>query len=153
MSKIMFINTSPNKNGHTYQIGTQLLKNTNYDVLQLSDYQISQYGNISKDDQITEIFEQLKDKDTLVIGSPVYWYTVGGILKTFIDRLYLLPESKILKGKHLYFFAQGTGPDDITINTITHLITRVATLMEMDLKYIVVDTSDGNKIINTISLK
>ena len=73
------------------------------DILQMSDYRVSQYGNVSADDQISEIFKTLEDKDTIVIGAPVYWYTVGGILKTFIDRLYMLPEAEVLKGKKLYF--------------------------------------------------
>lgn len=35
-----------------------------------------------------------KNVNTIVIGTPIYWYTVGGLLKTFIDRLYLLPKAE-----------------------------------------------------------
>lgn len=70
----------------------------------MSDYKISQYGNVSNDDQIGEIFKKIEDKEIIVIGAPIYWYTVGGILKTFIDRLYMLKEAEVLKGKKLYFF-------------------------------------------------
>lgn len=153
MNKIVFMNSSPSKNGNTFRIGEEILKNIDHDVLQMADYKISQYGQVYEDDQINEIFEYLLDKDTIVIGSPVYWYTVGGILKTFIDRLYLLPIAKTLRGKKLYFFAQGSAPDNGTIQTIEHLVSRVATLMEMDLKGVVVDSSDGQKIISTLSIK
>lgn len=153
MSKIIFMNSSPNKNGNTFRIGEELLKNIDHDILQMSDYKISQYGKVYQDDQINEIFKELENKDTIVIGTPIYWYTVGGILKTFIDRLYLLPEAKILRGKKLYLFAQGSGPDDKTKRTIEYLATRVADLMEMNLKSVVVDSSDGNKILNNINIE
>ena len=74
-----------------------------------------------------------------------------GILKTFIDRLYMLPEVNLLKGKKLYLFAQGSAPDDATKNSISFLANKVATLMEMDLIDVVLDTSDGNKFLNSIN--
>lgn len=153
MSKILFMNSSPNKNGNTYRIGEELLKNINYETMQMSDYKISQYGQIFNDDQMKEILEKTKPFDTLVIGTPVYWYTVGGILKTFIDRLYMLPEAEILKGKDLYLFAQGSSPDEATIKSITFLANRVASLMGMNLKGVVVDSSDGTKILNTLDIR
>lgn len=153
MNKIIFMNSSPNKNGNTYRIGEELLKDIPHDVLQMSDYKVSQYGNVLADDQIKDIFKLLEDKDTILIGAPVYWYTVGGILKTFIDRLYMLPEAEILKGKKLYFFAQGSAPDEGTIKTIEHLANRVAELMGMDLKNVIVDSSAGNKILNNMSIE
>ena len=103
MSKILFMNSSPNKNGNTYQIGEKLLKDVDHEVLQMADYKISQYGQVFDDDQIKEILNKIADVDTLVIGSPVYWYTIGGILKTFIDRLYMLEEAKALKNKKTIF--------------------------------------------------
>ena len=153
MNKILFMNFSPNKKGNTYRIGEKLLRNKDYEVLQIVDYQISQYGQVFEDDQISEVFEKIKDADTLVIGSPVYWYTVGGLLKTFIDRLYMLDEAKILKGKKLYLFAQGSAPSKDTENAITYLATRLCYLMEMELKGVVVDSSDGGKILNTMIIE
>lgn len=44
MNKIIFMNGSPNKDGNTYHIGERLLKHVDHDVLQMSDYRISQYG-------------------------------------------------------------------------------------------------------------
>lgn len=151
MSKIIFMNCSPNKNGNTNRIGEELLKNISHDILQMSDYKVYQYGNLYEDDQINDIFKELEDKETIVIGAPVYWYTVGGILKTFIDRLYMLPAADVLKGKKLYFFAQGSAPDEGTVKTIEHLANRVSELMKMELKSVVVDSSDGSKIISSMS--
>lgn len=150
MNKIIFMNGSPNKNGNTFRIGEALLKTTPHDVLHMVDYKIDQYGAVTEDDEIVKLLKQLEDKETIVIGAPVYWYTVGGILKTFIDRLYMLKEAEVLKGKKLYFFTQGSAPDEGTIKTIEHLASRVSQLMGMDLKSVVVDSSDGSKILSNM---
>lgn len=152
MEKIIFMNGSPNKNGNTFRIGEEILKGISHDILQMSDYKVSQYGQVYEDDEINKIFEKIKNVDTIVIGAPVYWYTVSGIVKTFIDRLYLLPEAEVLKGKNLYFFAQGSAPDEATRQSINFLATRVSELMGMNLKDVVVDSSDGNKIISTMRI-
>ena len=99
MSKILFMNVIPNKESTTNGIIEKLLKNKEYDKMQMSDYEVSQYGVIRKNVQIKEMLKVNDDYDTLVIGSPVYFYTVSGILKTFIDRLYLFPEANVLKEK------------------------------------------------------
>lgn len=150
MNKILFMNCSPNKNGNTYHIGEKILANKEHEILQMVDYKISQYGQVYEDDQIWEVFKEIEKVDTLLIGAPVYWYTVSGILKTFIDRLYMLPEAEVLKGKKLYLFAEGTAPDEATKNSIDFLANRVATLMGMELKGVITDTSDGNEIIAKI---
>ena len=152
MKKILFMNFSPNKNGNTYRIGKELLGHIDYDTLQMVDYKIHQYGQVDSGDQIKEVLNIVKDYDTVVIGSPIYWYTVGGMLKTFIDRLYMLPEADNLKDKNLYLFAQGTAPDQDTIKSITFLANRLSTHMNMNLKRVVVDSSNGRKILNNISI-
>ena len=121
MNKVLFMNCSPNKNGNTYRIGQKLLENVEHDVLQMSDYKIYQYGQVYEDDQIKDVFDKIEKVDTIVIGSPVYWYTLSGILKTFIDRFYMLDDAKKLNGKKLYLFAQGDAPDNATKKSIEFL--------------------------------
>lgn len=152
MSKVLFMNSSPNKNENTYRIGEKLLKNIPHDILHMADYKVSQYGAVYDDDKIGEILKKIEDKDIIVIGTPVYWYTVSGILKTFIDKLYMLPEAKVLNGKKLYLFAQGSALDENTKNSIVFLANRVAALMGMDLKGVVIGTSDGTEILNNMSI-
>ena len=119
----------------------------------MSDYKIYQYNQVYSDDEISKVFEIIANYDTLVIGSPVYWYTVSGILKTFIDRLYMLDEARILQGKKLYLFAQGSAPDADTVKSITFLASRVATLRHMDLQGVVVDNYSDRKIISEMHVK
>lgn len=152
MEKILFMNSSPNREGNTYRIGQELLKDKDHDVLQMVDYRISQYGQVFEDDEMIEILKEIDKYDILVIGSPVYWYTVGGMLKTFIDRLYMLPEAEALRGKKLYLFAQGSSPSQDTVKSIEFLSNRLSYLMGMELKGVVTDSSDGREILNKIQI-
>ena len=152
MEKILFMNSSPNRDGNTYRIGEELLKDKEYDVLQMADYRISQYGQVFDDDEIKEVLKEIDKYDILVIGSPVYWYTVGGMLKTFIDRLYMLPEAEALRGKKLYLFAQGSLPNQDTVKSIEFLSNRLSYLMGMESKCVVTDSSDGREILSKMKI-
>lgn len=153
MSKTLFMNASPNKDGSTVRIASSLLKDNDYDTMEMSDYNVSQFGAVRDNDQIKDMLNIIKDYDILVIGTPVYFYTVSGILKTFIDRLYLLEEAEILKDKKLYFFAQGYAPDEETEKTINYLITKMTNLFGIELKALVVDNSEGQKVLKEIEVK
>ena len=150
--KILFMNSSPNREGNTYRIGEELLKDKEHDVLQMADYRISQYGQVFDDDGMKDVLKEIDKYDILVIGSPVYWYTVGGMLKTFIDRLYMLPEAEALRGKKLYLFAQGSAPSSDTVKAIEFLSNRLSYLMGMELKGVVTDSSDGREILNKMQI-
>ena len=152
MEKILFINSSPNRDANTYRIGEELLKDKEHEVLQMADYRISQYGQVFEDDEMKDVLKEMDKYDILVIGSPVYWYTVGGMLKTFVDRLYMLPEAEALRGKKLYLFAQGSLPSSDTVKSIEFLSNRLSYLMGMELKGVVTDSSDGRKILNKMQI-
>ena len=152
MEKILFINSSPNRDANTYRIGEELLKDKEHEVLQMADYRISQYGQVFEDDEMKDVLKEMDKYDILVIGSPVYWYTVGGMLKTFIDRLYMLPEAEALRGKKLYLFAQGSLPSQDTVKSIEFLASRLSYLMGMELMGVVTDSSDGREILNKMQI-
>ena len=152
MEKILFMNSSPNRNGNTFHIGEEILRDREHEVLQMADYKVYQYGQVYDDDQIKDIFKKIEKADILVIGAPIYWYTVGGILKTFIDRLYLLPEAEKLRGKKLYVFAQGSSPSQECYDNITYLIGRLSKLMEMELKGLSIGAaSEKSKIVRELA--
>lgn len=152
MEKILFVNSSPNREGNTYRIGEELLKDKEHDVLQMADYRISQYGQVFEDYEMKDVLKEMDKYDILVIGSPVYWYTVGGMLKTFIDRLYMLPEAEALRGKKLYLFAQGSAPSSDTVKSIEFLSNRLSYLMGMELMGVVTDSSDGREILSKMKI-
>ncbi|WP_232505350.1 flavodoxin family protein [Erysipelothrix larvae] len=80
--KTLFINGSPNKNGQTYYLTHLLLKNIEFETLMLPDYRISVYGQTLSGDQFSDVYNKMKEADTIVIGSPVYWHNICGSIRT-----------------------------------------------------------------------
>ena len=93
-TKVLFINTSRDPNGNTYKMGEAFLAGVPHDTLFLNDYKIYQLGQHYDDDRLTDVLAATEQADTIVIGTPVYWHTMSGTLKTFIDRLYELDKAR-----------------------------------------------------------
>lgn len=68
LKKILFINASPNRNGNTVSCVKKALKGLEYETLHLVDYRISQYGAVTDDDQIEDVFAKIDHADILVVG-------------------------------------------------------------------------------------
>ena len=59
-------------------------------------------GKCSIKDDMKEIREKINKSDLLILASPVYWWGVTGIMKSFIDRLYFYYSpwnKKLIAGK------------------------------------------------------
>ena len=85
---VLFINGSPNKNGNTTELANTLMDGKDYRTLHLVDYKLYGYGQSFADDQFAEILESMKEADTIVIGSPVYWHSMCGLVRNLLDRFY-----------------------------------------------------------------
>ena len=83
---ILFINGSANKNGNTVRLTKKFLKDQEFKTLNLVDYKIYSYGQNFEDDQLDEVIEQMKQADTIVIGSPLYWHSMSGAIRNVLDR-------------------------------------------------------------------
>lgn len=59
-------------------------------------------GCVQKDD-MQKLYPRLKEADSLLIAGPVYWFTICGQVKLFMDRLYALGADNYaaLKGKRI----------------------------------------------------
>lgn len=125
--KILFINSSPEKNGNTEQLAKTLLAGKEYETLQLTDYRINTFGQTLPGDQFDEILEKMKEADTVVIGSPVYWHNLSGALRTLLDRFYGPVAPGSLKGD-LYFLFQGAAPEDWMLKAGEYTMNRFASL-------------------------
>lgn len=110
MKQILFVNGSPNRNGHTAAMAKRLLAGKDYETLNLIDYKIYPLGQIFEDDQFESVMQKMQEADVLVMGSPVYWHSMTGQFRTMLDRIYESPLRRLLKGKELYFLFQGAGP-------------------------------------------
>ncbi len=101
--KVLIINGSLRVRGNTDTLVTSLLegaKNTGVTVRQyfLRDQKVADcrgcyfcYKNsrCAIKDDMQEIHGAIQGSDLLVLASPLYWWGVTGLMKTFIDRLYL----------------------------------------------------------------
>lgn len=77
------------------------------------------YGKINDtDDFLPTIKHIIETSDVLLFLSPIYWYTMSGILKTFLDRFTDLlksekPLGRQLRGKYLGYL---TSSNDVNID-------------------------------------
>ncbi len=119
---ILFINGSPNKNGNTAKLAAKLLTGKEYETLELVDYKLYAYGQKFEDDQFSEILEKMKEADTIVIGSPVYWHNMCGAVRNLLDRFYGPVSSGELSGRKFAFIFQGgcTGAVDAGKSRVYH---------------------------------
>lgn len=100
---ILFINGSPNKNGNTAGLAETLVNGKTYQTLNLVDYKVYGYGQNFEDDQFDQIVEKMKEADTVVMGSPVYWYNMSRFARMYgmeyVGMATNTGEAKALSGK------------------------------------------------------
>ena len=89
MPKIIIIKGSSRKNGNTHKVVEALLDRLEATYIDLQDYQISYYDYEHKnsEDDFLIIAEKMVQYDYIIFATPIYWYTMSAIMKTFFDRL------------------------------------------------------------------
>ena len=90
LMKKLIILGSARSDGETKKLVTKLATQTGWDVIDLNNYNISNYDydhNNRNDDFLPLMRNILPKYDTLILATPVYWYAMSGIMKTFFDRL------------------------------------------------------------------
>jgi multimeric flavodoxin WrbA len=104
--KMIAINGSPRKNGNTGTLLKSALEGAESEgaqteIIHLYDLTYKgciscfackltggkSYGKCALQDDLTPVFEKIKQADALVIGSPVYLSDVTGALRSFLERL------------------------------------------------------------------
>ena len=128
---ILFINGSPEKKGNTAALGEELLKDKEYEILNLADYRINTYGQELPGDQFNEVLTKIKEAETLVIGSPVYWHNLSGAVRTLLDRFYGPVSQGELSGRKLFFLFQGAAPEKWMLEAGEYTMNRFASLYAM----------------------
>lgn len=87
--KTVVIVGSSRTDGNTARIVTELIKQSEWDIINLNEYNFSYYDYEHKNshDDYLPLIRQIIDKyDTLIFATPVYWYAMSGIMKVFFDR-------------------------------------------------------------------
>lgn len=100
--------------GNTKKIANAIKNNLNCDILEVTpkipfsnDYDevVAEYQNNSIKDKSIEINDigiDLKEYDKIIIGSPVWWYTICPVITSFFKKY-------DLSGKKIYPFATNAG--------------------------------------------
>lgn len=113
--KILIISSSPRKNGNSdllcdefkrgaidkgHQVEKIFLSDKNIEYCD-SCYRCQTDMVCQKKDDMKEILDKLMKADIIVLSSPVYFYSICGQLKTFMDRC--LVQWKEIKDKEFYY--------------------------------------------------
>lgn len=89
MSKTVIILGSARSNGDTAKVVSQFIEVSQFNSIDLLDYEISQYDydHNNRDDAFIPLMREIISKyDNLIFATPVYWYTMSGVMKMFLDR-------------------------------------------------------------------
>ena len=143
---ILFINGSPNKNGNTAALAAELLKDHEYVTLNLTDYTIGAYGQNLPGDGLDAVIGAMKQADTIVIGSPLYWHNICGGVRNVLDRFYGKVEDGELSGRKLYFVFQGAAPEKWMLDAGEYTMKRFAGLYGMTYGGMAASKADAAKL-------
>ena len=132
MSKqILIIKGSPRKNGNTSALADSFVKGAseNENIITeviLKDKTIGDCvgcgacqrnrGICVQKDDMTEIYEEMKKADIIVLASPVYFYTWTSLMKRMIDRTFAV--ESILMNKKFYLISAGAAPEEKYMQTM-----------------------------------
>lgn len=109
MKNKLIIKGSSNRNGNTQKVVEYLNKNNDFDVIDLLDKKIGQFDYEFKnhaDDFLPMMEKVTAQYEVIIFATPVYWYSMSGIMKAFFDRLsdllhYRKELGRTLRGKSL----------------------------------------------------
>lgn len=104
MSKqVIIISSSPRKGGNSDVLCDEFVKGAveagnNIEKIFLRDKKINyctgcgfcnsnDYTKCAQNDDMNEILDKLQEADTIVFATPIYFYSISGQMKTFIDRI------------------------------------------------------------------
>ena len=147
---ILFINGSPNKNGNTAKLAAKLLEGRTYHTIDLVNYKLYSYGQNFEDDQFVEIVDAMKEADTVIIGSPVYWHNMSGAIRNLIDRFYGPVSQGALKGRKFAFLLQGAAPEGWMLEKAEYTMSRFARMYGMDYVGMVTCSDEAEKLAKEI---
>lgn len=104
--------------GNSYQIAEIFKERFNAKIINLKTRKIGSYSyeNENGADDFLPTMREIVEHDTIIFITPVYWYSMSGIMKNFFDRitdcLKIDKETgRKLKGKNM--FAVSCGSDEI----------------------------------------
>ncbi|SHG19595.1 flavodoxin family protein [Flagellimonas flava] len=90
MKKGIIVLGSSNSKGNTQKICSYVSTLTDYPIIDLKQKNIAEfdYEFRNRNDDFHPLIQEIVDNYELIIfATPVYWYNMSGIMKTFFDRI------------------------------------------------------------------
>lgn len=147
---ILFINGSPNHHGNTASLAVALLKDKEYETLNLTDYTIGAYGQQLPGDGLDAVVAAMEKANTIVIGSPLYWHNICGSVRNVLDRFYGRVQNGGLSGRRLYFVFQGAAPEKWMLEAGEYTMKRFAVLYGMSYGGMATNKAEAEKLNKTL---
>lgn len=74
--------------GETLKAVQEVIKGKNIDIVDLQKLNIGyyDYSGGNRHDDFIPLAERMIEHNPLILASPIYWYSVSALMKTFIDR-------------------------------------------------------------------
>lgn len=128
MKNILIISGSPRKNGNSdilcdrfakgavesgHQVDKVFLASENIGYCRGCGVCNTTHKCVQKDD-MTEILDKMVNADVIVMATPVYFYTMDGQMKTFIDRT--VPRYTEITDKDFYFIMTAADSEKSSLN-------------------------------------
>ena len=88
--KGVILQGSSRSTGNTAKVVNWLAQETGYDIIDLRQLDIGHYDyeDINQTDDFLPLMRKLVNNyEVLIFATPVYWYTMSGIMKVFFDRI------------------------------------------------------------------
>ena len=119
MKKTIIIFGSARSEGDTRKIINEVVKGYDVELIDLNSKHIEFYNydhSYSDKDEFISVIERIIDSDTIVVASPIYWFTMSAIMKLFLDRFsdLLNVEKELgrkLRGKDMFLISSGSTPE------------------------------------------
>lgn len=108
---------SSRSNGNTKLVGDHFYSEAGGKLIDLNDHDVSyyDYDHHNRDDDFLDIIRDfVENYDTLVLITPIYWYTMSAQIKNFLDRtsdLITIEKDlgRKLRGKSMLLISQTEG--------------------------------------------
>ncbi len=87
--KRVIIQGSSNSHGNTNHIAKLIQEEIKCDFIDLKNYNVGHfdYEFKNRQDDFLPLIKEISDYDLMLFLTPVYWYAMSGIMKTFFDRI------------------------------------------------------------------
>ena len=93
-----------------------------------------------------EVIDKIREAKTIVIGSPVYWHNLSGLLRCFLDRTYGPFEQGEFKGRNMYAVVQGAAPEKWMLEACEYTLKRFASICGFDYKGMATNTTEARNL-------